>query len=211
VVRKEKHLQVRACQGDGCITCFELLATIVALLLIRWHVCYYYSFLHDLFLLLLEWPWKLWAFVMVLIPLITTLVLLHLHRAFQKGLLLIKILEILLCIFFFVAPLAPSPYFHLHHWYAGWLLGMHCNFDVWWSRAAMAYCWGMYINGIAVYGRDPVLTCEYAYFLTVDQHCPYINCYLEGIQTISNVTNHTVVKEMITPNWKNCSADSYHP
>jgi hypothetical protein len=159
----------------------------------------------------LVWPWKLWAFVMVLIPLIITLALLHLRRAFQKGVLIIKIMEILLCIFFFVAPLAPSPYFHLHHWYAGWLLGMHCNFDVWWSRAAMAYCWGMYINGIAVYGRDPVLTCEYAYFLTVDQHCPYINCYLEGIQTISNVTNHTVVKEMITPNWRNCSADSYHP
>ena len=148
---------------------------------------------------------------MVLIPLITTLVLLHLRRALQKGVLLIKIMEILLCIMFFVAPLAPSPYFHLHHWYAGWLLGMHCNFDVWWSRAAMAYCWGMYINGIAVYGRDPVLTCEYAYFLTVDQHCPYISCYLEGIETISNVTNQTVVKEMITPNWRNCSADSYHP
>jgi hypothetical protein len=179
-------------------------AILHALLLIQY-------FLRSFLFCFLVWPWKLWAFVMVLIPLIVTLALLHLRRAFQKGVLLVKIMEILLCIFFFVAPLAPSPYFHLHHWYAGWLLGMHCNFDVWWSRAAMAYCWGMYINGIAVYGRDPVLTCEYAYFLAVDQHCPYINCYLEGIQTISNVTNHTVVKEMITPNWRNCSADSYHP
>lgn len=36
----------------------------------------------------------------------------------------------------------------------------------------MAWCWGMYVNGIAVYGRDPLLTCDYALFLVHDQHCP---------------------------------------
>lgn len=44
-------------------------------------------------------------------------------------------------IFFFMAPVMTSSYFHFHHWFAGWLIGMHANFDVWWSRAAMAYCW----------------------------------------------------------------------
>ena len=77
----------------------------------------------------------------------------------------------------------------------------------------MAWCRGMYINGIAVYGRDPVLTCEYAYFLTTDLECPYVDCYLQAMEEKKlhphNITHH--VKEMIHPNWKNCSADSYHP
>jgi hypothetical protein len=79
----------------------------------------------------------------------------------------------------------------------------------------MAFMWGAYINGIAVYGRDPVLTCEYAYFLTVDQACPYVNCYIEGLANPPNATNpddtnKTAVKSMIPPDWRNCSVDSYH-
>eukprot|EP00532_Pseudo-nitzschia_australis_P015939 CAMPEP_0168255924 /NCGR_PEP_ID=MMETSP0141_2-20121125/5529_1 /TAXON_ID=44445 /ORGANISM="Pseudo-nitzschia australis, Strain 10249 10 AB" /LENGTH=96 /DNA_ID=CAMNT_0008192487 /DNA_START=194 /DNA_END=481 /DNA_ORIENTATION=+ len=66
-----------------------------------------------------------------------------------------------------------------------------------WSRLAMAWCWGMYVNGIAVYGRDPVLTCEYAYFLTIDNRCPYISCYLEGLADVNN----TSVKEMVPVDW----------
>jgi hypothetical protein len=81
--------------------------------------------------------------------------------------------------------------------------------------ACMAFMWGAYINGIAVYGRDPVLTCEYAYFLTVDQACPYVNCYIEGLANPPNATNpddtnKTAVKSMIPPDWRNCSVDSYH-
>jgi hypothetical protein len=87
------------------------------------------------------WPWQLWVFVIVLIPTIGGLVLAHVHRAWTKRVLLIKLVELSMCAFFFLAPVVASPYFHFHHWFAGWLLGMHCNFDVWWSRAAMAYCW----------------------------------------------------------------------
>ena len=73
---------------------------------------------------------------------------------------------------------------------------------------AMAWCWGIYVNGIAVYGRDPVLTCEYAYFLTIDNRCPYISCYLEGLADVNN----TDVKEMVPVDWRNCSAtDDYQP
>lgn len=72
----------------------------------------------------------------------------------------------------------------------------------------MAWCWGMYVNGIAVYGRDPVLTCEYSYFLTIDNRCPYISCYLEALQD----HNQTKIKEMVPVNWMNCSAsDDYKP
>jgi hypothetical protein len=159
------------------------------------------------------WPWKLWVFVIILIPTIGSLVLCHVVRAYRKRILLMKLVELSICAFLFVAPLAPSDYFHLHHWFAGWLLGMHCNFDVWWSRFAMAWCWGMYINGIAVYGRDPVLTCEYAYFLSLDQKCPYTQCYLEALKEQAehphNAT-HTV-HEMAPSDWRNCSASGYHP
>jgi hypothetical protein len=96
------------------------------------------------------WPWTLWLFVLILIPSIGALVVAHVLRAHRERLLPMKLMELALCFFFFVAPLAPSNYFHLHHWYAGWLIGMHANFDVWWSQFAMAWCWGMYMNGIAV-------------------------------------------------------------
>jgi hypothetical protein len=159
------------------------------------------------------WPWELWTFVLVLVPTIGALVLAHVVRAVREGILQMKLMELALCVLFFVAPLAPSSYFHLHHWYAGWLLGMHANYDVWWSRLAMAWCWGMYVNGIAVYGRDPVLTCEYAYFLTVDNHCPYVNCYLEALKDLrDHPHNHTThVQEMVPADWRNCSSDDYHP
>lgn len=159
------------------------------------------------------WPWQLWMFVLVLVPTIGTVVVLHVVRAYQKNILLLKLVELFFCYCFFLAPLVGSNYFHLHHWFAGWLIGMHCNFDVWWSRATMAYCWGMYINGIAVYGRDPVLTCEYAYFLSIDNHCPYTKCYLEGLKELANKTTetNTTVQEMVPVDWRNCSATGYHP
>jgi hypothetical protein len=150
------------------------------------------------------WPWELWLFVLLLVPTIGTIVGLHVIKGYRENTLSIKITEMILCLLFFVAPMITSNYFHLHHWYAGWLLGMHCNYNTWWSKMSMAWCWGMYINGIAVYGRDPVLTCEYAYFLTVDNQCPYISCYLDAIQDV----NQTDIKEMVPVNWMNCSAAS---
>jgi len=157
------------------------------------------------------WPWELWAFVVVLIPSVGALVAAHVIRAHQQRILLMKLMELALCFFFFVAPLAPSSYFHFHHWYAGFLIAMHANFDVWWSRFAMAWCWGMYMNGIAVYGRDPVLTCEYAYFLTVDNRCPYVSCYLELLEEMKkHPENHTHV-EMVPADWRNCSSEGYLP
>ena len=79
----------------------------------------------------------------------------------------------------------------------------------------MAWCWGLYINGIAAYGRDPLLTCGYAYWLSTDLRCPYVQCYLDALEDAAmqngTVSNSTHVKPMIPPDWRNCSADSYHP
>jgi len=154
------------------------------------------------------WPWELWVFALVLIVAAGGLVAAHALKAYRDKMVASKLTEVGLCVLFFMVPMITSDYFHLHHWYAGWLMGMQFNYDVWWSRLAMAWCWGMYVNGIAVYGRDPVLTCEYAYFLTLDNRCPYISCYLEGMADVNN----TSVKEMVPVDWRNCTAtDDYHP
>lgn len=154
------------------------------------------------------WPWELWVFALVMVVASAGLVLAHAVWAWRERILFVKLAELGLCILFFIAPMITSQYFHMHHWYAGWLMGMHFNYDVWWSRLAMAWCWGMYVNGIAVYGRDPVLTCEYSYFLTLDNRCPYIACYLDGLADVNN----TNVTEMVPVDWRNCSAtDDYHP
>jgi hypothetical protein len=158
----------------------------------------------------------LWAFTCVAVPIVVVVAVLHVVHAFRTGVLVMKLMEITVTFFLLMGPLLTSPYFHLHHWFAGLFFGMHVNFDVWWSRAVMAWCWGCYINGIAVYGRDPVLTCGYSYFLTISQHCPYATCYLQALAhpTYHNDThNHTVVDvaPMIIPDWRNCSSDAYKP
>jgi len=175
-----------------------------------------FSFLQHSFTLYemhCRWPPALWIFVAILIPLIVTIILWHVRYAVRTGVFVSKFMELVLAVVLLVAPYATSPYLHLHHWYVGWLAGMHANFDVWWSRATLAWCWGLYINGIAVYGRDPVLTCGYTLFLSKAQGCPYLDCYMDGLanppKQIDNQTH--IVHEMKQPDWRNCSADAYHP
>jgi hypothetical protein len=52
---------------------------------------------------------------------------------------------------------------------------MHANLHVWWSRLTMSLLWGIYINGIAVFGRDPILTCAVSLYQSQSrQECPYV-------------------------------------
>ena len=81
----------------------------------------------------------------------------------------------------------------------------------------MAYCWGMYVNGIAVYGRDPLLTCDYARFLARDQGCPapivieeeYTHPNLDGLIPLLGEIISFVSDDL--PDWRNCSSSGYHP
>ena len=70
---------------------------------------------------------------------------------------------------------------------------------------------GMYINGIAVYGRDPVLSCDYAYFLSIDNECPYTKCYLQGLEDMEeHPGNATYFVDKMEPiDWRNCSSSGY--
>ena len=65
-----------------------------------------------------KWPWQLWAFVAILVPTIGSLVLAHVVRAYRTRILVMKLIEMALCVVFFMLPMLPSNYFHLHHWYA---------------------------------------------------------------------------------------------
>ena len=174
-----------------------------------------FSFLKHAFTLYemhCTWPTALWAFLVFAVLLVGVLILVHVHYAVRNGIFVQKLIELALCAVFLLMPYMSSPFFHMHHWYAGWLAGMHFNFNTWWSRAAMAWCWGCYINGIAVYGRDPVLTCGYSLYLSASQSCPFLDCYVDGIHRPANDTaaNHTHVAPMLPPDWRNCSADTYH-
>jgi hypothetical protein len=162
-----------------------------------------------------SWSWQTWAYMGLCLLFSSGVTGLHILRAWREKVLLMKATEVALFAFCFLAPVVTSPYFHFHHWFAGWLVGMHFNFDVWWSTAAMAWCHGLYINGIAVYGRDPVLTCDYAYFLSWDQECPFLECH-DGMDRGSgrlavDYCSYMAMSVFGSPNepadWRNCSDD----
>jgi hypothetical protein len=163
----------------------------------------------TLFELHCAWPWQLWLFSMVAIVVVASAVVLHVQYAIQHERWTRTCLEWILASALFLVPYAWSDYMHLHHWFVGWFIGMHCNLNTWWSRASMAWCWGLYVNGIAAYGRDPVLTCGYSYWLSRHMGCPYLDCYLWN--TEHSPPNETHFRPMLAPDWRNCSADSYHP
>jgi hypothetical protein len=160
-----------------------------------------------------RWPLSLWIFVLCLVPFVTGIGILHLRKAVVDGILVQKCTEMLLVNIFCLLPLITSGYFHMHHWFAGWLLGMHINFHQHrWSRYPQYWCWGCYMNGIGVWGRDPVLTCAYALFMAQTQRCPFVHCYLEALAAQQNAThNETIVVEMRHSDWRNCSDSGYHP
>jgi predicted nucleic acid-binding Zn-ribbon protein len=142
------------------------------------------------------WPWELWLFAIVVVVLFSSICIAHIKIIYhqkKRNQFKIKIMEILSCLLFFIIPLVvvkqnERQYLHFHHWFAGWFLGMHFNLsDQWWSIGCMAYCYGMYINGIAVYGRDPLLTCDYANFITEDLNCP--SSFIETTATMFSYNN----------------------
>jgi hypothetical protein len=142
-----------------------------------------------------KWPWQLWIFTILVIPLLASVAYLHFQYAWRKRLVVQKCVEVIFCNTFLLFPLVTSSYFHLHHWFAGFLVGMHLNYDVWWSRAAMAWCWGCYINGIAVYGRDPVLTCAYAVNGIVVCVCVFCCSFFLDLFAYSSTFPHIVFYE----------------
>lgn len=145
------------------------------------------------------WTWQFWAVILCgAFPCIVGLITLHLVHAAKQQVLLQKFLELLIAFLIFFAPYITSSFFHLHHWYYAWALGMHANAkDVWWSRLTMSTLFGVYLNGIAIFGRDPVMTCAVTLYQSQNQQCPYLGDENYTLDALSSLNE---------PNWHNCSA-----
>ena len=81
----------------------------------------------------------------------------------------------------------------------------------------MAYFFGMYVNGISIYGRDPLLTCEYARFVLEDQRCPEslnsvaVSSALDDFASSFQDMLTNIGDNAVPSDWRNCSSKGYHP
>ena len=148
-----------------------------------------------------NWPMILFIYVVTLMVLAVALVVGLLQSHYRRKVLISRCIEAVVLACVFILPFAANNNFHLHHWYGMWLLGMLANAPEWWSRAFQAYCLGSYVNGISVYGRDPILGCNLAFYRSTNANCDYMSCYDEGG---ANGTHH--YKPFIAPDWRTCNA-----
>ncbi|KAG7344494.1 hypothetical protein IV203_022502, partial [Nitzschia inconspicua] len=126
-----------------------------------------------------EWTWQMWVLVLLgVIPLILLIGGAHVWTAYRRGTAIQKAIELMATFVVFLAPYMGSAFFHLHHWYYGWLVALHCNVDTWWSRLCRNVFFGVYVNGVAIFGRDPVMTCALSFYQSQNQDCVYIAEYV---------------------------------
>jgi len=148
-----------------------------------------------------NWPMILFAYVVTLLVLAVLLVGGLLRSHYRRMVMISRCIESVMLACIFILPVASNSNFHLHHWFGMWFVGMQANAPEWWSRAFQAYCLGSYINGIAVYGRDPILGCNLAFYRSTNANCPYMSCYEEAG---GNGTHH--YKSFVYPDWCTCNA-----
>jgi hypothetical protein len=164
-----------------------------------------FSFLRhslSMYEVMCNWPMILFVYVVMLLVLAVLLVGGLLRSHYRRMVLPSRCIEALVLACVFILPFASNNNFHLHHWFGMWFAGMQANAPEWWSRAFQAYCLGSYINGIAVYGRDPILGCNMAFYRSTNANCPYMSCYEEGEG--GNGTHH--YKPFVAPDWRTCNA-----
>ena len=131
------------------------------------------------------WPWQLWLYAAIVSLGISTALGLHIRASIRDSSFVYRLVEMIVISFVFLTPVVKHPSFHLHHYYTFWLLGMHFNREEAWSQFVMAIAWGQYVNGIACWGRDSILTCAYSEHVAVGNYC-VSNC--DSIQQSMNVT-----------------------
>eukprot|EP00986_Skeletonema_menzelii_P016820 scaffold16056_cov147-Skeletonema_menzelii.AAC.5 len=148
-----------------------------------------------------NWPMILFVYVVMLLVLAVALVGGLLRSHYRRKVLISRCIESMGLACIFILPFASNNNFHLHHWFGMWFLGMQANAPEWWSRAFQAYCLGSYINGLAVYGRDPILGCNMAFYRSTNANCDYMSCYDAGG---GNGTHH--YKSFVAPDWRTCNA-----
>jgi hypothetical protein len=103
--------------------------------------------------------------------LLFAILLLHFKYMRRANILLSRLFEVVATMSLTVLPLCFSESFHLHHWLWAWLVGMHFNLYRPWSFAMNGFMWGLYLNGIALYGRDPLLGCAEVMYAVKSEGC----------------------------------------
>lgn len=149
------------------------------------------------------WPPILFVYAITLLVMAGVLIVGLVRSHYRRGVLGSRLLEAIVLFVIYQVPFVTNDNFHLHHWYGMWWLGMQSNAPEWWIRCFMAYCLGCYINGIAVYGRDPILACEYAFYRSTNMECAFMECYEED----TGAGNETEYKPYVAPDWRTCSTD----
>ena len=150
----------------------------------------------SLYAMMCHWSPATWVWVAGELVLVIAVFLKHVHHAYVNKLAVSWVLEVLTILLVCLAPNAADSAFHAHHWYCAWILAMLARFEPCWSLATQAFFVGYYINGIAIYGRHPVLACKEVYFLSDQQGCTLGKNMTNGTEPI-----------YIPPNPWNCSGD----
>lgn len=150
-----------------------------------------------------EWTWQMYLLVAGgCLPLLGGLLVAHCREVSRKGTSLRTLTEFVSSAIVFLLPyclLSDGRFFHLHHWYYAWFLGMHCNLHgKWWSELARYVLWGIYVNGVAIFGRDPVLTCSLTLYQSQSQECPYLGEGMGyGQYTLDDLANDSGVLQLL--------------
>jgi hypothetical protein len=127
------------------------------------------------------WPWQLFVYLGVFALIALIIVMAHIRASFKDRSLLQRAIEFSFTLAIFIAPFINNESFHMHHWYLSFILTMHSNREEWWSKLTMAIGWGWYINGIAAYGRDPILGCSAVEYLAIGNSCNSTNWTQEHV------------------------------
>jgi len=160
----------------------------------------------SMYTVMCTWQWETFVFMSGLVLILLAIVILHLHfllRRMQRAAQVRIVAELLVISAIFIIPRAVRPSFHAHHWYTAWLAALFCRLPRWWSRSPQAFFLGYYLNGIAVYGRDPVLMCEAAYDSAYYLGCAWFR------SCVWRVGNYTAAPRFIEPNWRTCTPGHY--
>jgi hypothetical protein len=163
----------------------------------------------SLFEMHCRWTFGTWAILGCFACVSGRVLLLHYRfLASQPALLRRALVQLLAMFILFWGPHLTDGDFHIHHWFYSWFVACQCSFTPWWSRATQAWFLGGYLNGIAIYGRDPILVCEAAFYRAMpgNGNCKFLevasSCVLPG----TNETIHVVEPPV---DWWACTGD-YH-
>jgi len=117
------------------------------------------------------WPWQLYIYFGCFGFVVLILIFFHVRVSFKDHSLFQRAVEFSITLVIFIVPFLNNSNLHLHHWYLAMHFAMHSNREEWWSQFSMALGWGWYINGIAAYGRDPILGCSAIKFYSIGNKC----------------------------------------